>query len=69
MGGDIMKEFEYTIHHDDGAETIGLDIRQCEQGWNHLGSFYFSEGEAQVQISNKSDGRLVIADAVKWVKR
>ncbi len=69
MDDDIMKEFEYTIHHDDGAETISMDIRQCEQGWNHLGSFYFSEGETQIQISNKSDGRIVIADAVKWVKR
>ncbi|MBN1464250.1 hypothetical protein JXA02_00715 [candidate division KSB1 bacterium] len=64
----FIKSFHYTVHHDDGAEQVEWDS-QSAQGWNYLGIFYFSAGIATVELSNKSDGRMVIADAVKWVKK
>lgn len=57
------------VQHDDGVEEIELDLNTAEDGWNYLGSYYLSPGAARVELSNRSDGRVVIADAVKWVRR
>ena len=61
--------FNYTIHHDDGAEDINLDADSADPGWNLLGSYYFSQGKAVVELVDRSGGKLIIADAVKFIKR
>ena len=58
----------FTIHHDDGIDDVGIDLENAEEGWNLMGNFYLSSGPAKVVLSNKTEGNLVIADAVKWVK-
>jgi hypothetical protein len=60
--------FHYTVRHDDGASKIDIDTSQSEE-WAYLGSFYFSAGEAVVELSDKSDGRVIYADAIKWERR
>ena len=67
-GGGFVQEFHYSIYHDDGVEEVEWSSESAE-GWNFLGSFYFSAGENKVELSNKSKGRIVTADAVKWVKK
>ena len=69
-GGDNEKSGKYyfTIHSDEGAEEQELDIQSSDEGWNHLGSFYFSSDTALVELSNKSEARVVFADAVKIVE-
>jgi len=62
-------ENSYTVYHDDGSDEVNFDIKNSEAGWNLIGSYYFSEGEAKVELSNKAEGRAVFADAVKWVSR
>jgi len=59
----------FLIHHDDGVEEAELDLNSAEDGWNYLGSYYISKGEAKLEITNESEARFVIADAVKWVTR
>ncbi len=61
--------YTYYIHHDDGVEKVEKELIKSEVGWNFLGSYYFSEGTAEVELTNQSEARLVVADAVKWVKR
>jgi hypothetical protein len=39
-----------------------------EEGWNRLGSFHFPADTAEVELSNRTGGKRVIADAVKWVR-
>ena len=67
-GGDFVKSFHYKIYHDDGEEEVEWDPESAE-GWNYLGTYYFSSGVAKVELTNQSEGRIVIADAVKWVKK
>jgi len=67
-GRSFMKEFYFTVYHDDGEEVVEWSIESA-QGWNYLGSYYFTAGKNKVELSDKSKGRLVIADAVKWVKK
>ncbi|MBD3178573.1 MAG: hypothetical protein GF417_02685 [Candidatus Latescibacteria bacterium] len=57
----------YIIYHDDGTEETGIDVDSAAEGWNFLGSYYFSAGEARIEITNQGEGRFIIADAVKWV--
>lgn len=66
---DDLGQYHFEIAHDDGPDDVDLDIKEAENGWNYLGSYYISRGEAVVRLSNESSGLIVIADAVKWVKR
>ncbi|WP_346862330.1 hypothetical protein [uncultured Draconibacterium sp.] len=60
--------YNFTIHADDGAEEAALEVQNAENGWCHLGSFYFGSDKAVIELSDKSDLRYVFADAVKIVE-
>jgi len=67
-GGDDKGEYHFTIYHDDGPEEVTLEYSSAEDGWNHLGSYYFSPDTAKIELSNKSELSTINADAVKLVK-
>lgn len=64
-----FKDLHYKIYHDEGVEEITLDYNNAEGGWNSLGRYYMSADTAKVILSNKSAGKMVIGDAIKWVKQ
>ena len=66
-GGDEKGEYMYVIHHDDGETEQSLQVNSAENGWNLLGSFYLGPG-SKIVLSNKSELRTVVADAIKLVK-
>ncbi|MGD9929051.1 MAG: ABC transporter permease subunit [Mangrovibacterium sp.] len=69
-GGDSNEgEYHYIIHHDDGDEDATIDLKTAEEGWNHLGAFYFSSDTAVVEMTNQSQARMVVADAIKLIKQ
>ncbi|NOX18846.1 MAG: hypothetical protein GXO87_11265 [Chlorobi bacterium] len=59
----------YFVSSDDGEDEITLEMENADDGWTLLGSYYFSQGETKVRLTNKADNGLIFADAVKWVKR
>ena len=61
-------DYEFIIHTSEGTTEQSLDINDAEEGWNSLGSYTFSPGEAKVELSNKTEMSVVFADAVKFVK-
>ena len=61
-------DYTYLVHHDGGVEEVKLSVDAAQYGWNFLGSWYLSAGEAKVRLTDESTARFVIADAVKWVK-
>jgi len=63
------KDMHYKVYHDEGVEDITVDYETAEGGWNSLGRYYLSPDSAKVVLTNKSAGRLVIGDAIKWVKQ
>jgi hypothetical protein len=65
---DMFGDFNYRVYHDGGVEEIALSVDGAPPGWNFIGSWSFSEGEAKVVLTNETTARFVIADAVKWVK-
>ncbi len=64
-----VKDFHFTVNHDDGASELIEDVSRNKDRWLNLGTFYFSKGPASVILSDESKGKLVYADAVKWVKK
>jgi len=64
-----VTEYHYFVHHDDGVDEIQFEGSQSPEGWNLLGTFHISAGQTEVELSNKSKGPVVVADAVKWVKQ
>jgi hypothetical protein len=69
QGDNPYKDMHYKIYHDEGVEEITLDYENAEGGWNNLGRYYLSPDTAKVVLTNKSAGRIVIGDAIKWVKQ
>jgi hypothetical protein len=63
-----FKDFHYKVYHDDGIEEISMEYENAEPEWNSLGRFYLSPDTAKVVLTDQSAGRLVLGDAVKWVK-
>jgi hypothetical protein len=58
----------YKIYNDEGADEITVDYKNAEAGWNMLGRYYISSDSAKVELTNQSSGRMVIGDAIRWVK-
>jgi hypothetical protein len=67
-GESPYKDMHYKIYHDEGVEELTLDYPNADGGWNLLGRYYLSTDTAKVVLTNKSEGRIVIGDAIKWVK-
>jgi len=49
-----------------GDQAITFDAEGGEAGWNSLGAFELAEGEVTLEVSNETDGKVVIADAVRF---
>jgi hypothetical protein len=61
--------YHYTISSNEGREEVEFPLRNTEDGWNKIGAFHFPADTARIELSNETNGRRVIADAVKWVRR
>jgi len=62
-------EYQFVIHHNNGTDEPALSLNNDQTGWNHLGSYYFSPDTAIVELTNNSESRVVVADAIKFVKQ
>jgi hypothetical protein len=62
------KDMHYKIYHDDGVEEITVDFENSDGGWNNMGRYYLSPDSARVELTNQSSGRVVLGDAIRWVK-
>jgi hypothetical protein len=62
-------DYHFTISSSEGTEQIIYELNDPADGWNRLGSFHFPADSVSIRLSNKTNGRRVIADAVKWVKK
>ncbi len=65
----VRAGFHYLIHHAGGVDDVESPVVNEANGWVTLGSYFFNEGEAAVELSDRTDYPYVIADAVKWIKQ
>ncbi len=62
-------KYHFKVFHDEGIEETVMELQNREKGWNFMGTYFLSSDTAKVEMSNDSEGRLVVADAIKWVKQ
>ncbi len=61
--------YYYVVSSVEGTDEIKFVLKDIDEGWNKLGTFHFPADSSTVSLSNRIEGRRVIADAVKWVKK
>jgi ABC-type transport system involved in multi-copper enzyme maturation permease subunit len=60
--------WHFTVTDANGDERrIAFDSDVVSEGWNPAGNFDLPEGEVSVTLSNETDGKFVVADAIRWV--
>ncbi|MEQ9405665.1 MAG: hypothetical protein RIM99_18895 [Cyclobacteriaceae bacterium] len=68
-GSERSYTYQYIINHADGKDEISFNLSNAEPGWNYLGSYYFTDEDGSVVLTDECDLRTVYADAVKWVRQ
>jgi len=63
-----FSDLHYKVFHNDGVEEIIIEYGNAQPEWNSLGRFYISSDSAMVELTDQSEGRMVLGDAVKWVR-
>ena len=56
-----------TVVADDLEVEIAYDGTSAEVGWNKIDEFEFVSTNVRLEVSNRTDGEMVIADAIRWV--
>jgi ABC-type transport system involved in multi-copper enzyme maturation permease subunit len=54
------------VNPDAGAQEASFDSAAAEPGWNLVGSFDLDAGAVTVELSDRTDGMIVVADAIRW---
>ena len=62
-------DYNFEIGQFDMWDPVSLNMRRAEEGWNMLGTFRFEADTVNIRLNNKSGVSVVIADAVRLVKR
>jgi hypothetical protein len=62
-----VQDWHIVIEDGEMSHEATFDAEAGESGWNNVGSYDLSGGDVLVKISDKSEGRVVVADAIRWV--
>ena len=58
-----------SVYHSKDTEKVTIDFSDPKAGWTYIDTYKLSEGTAKIELTDESEGRIVFADAVKWVKK
>ena len=61
-------EYNYSVISGNGREDIEFTLTDVSDGWNKIGSFDLPADTVTIELSNKSSGKRIVADAVKFVR-
>ena len=48
------------------ARPLLFDAKSADQGWKTLDTFEVVAGEVRVEVTDETDGKIVVADAIRW---
>lgn len=66
FGTTAWGNWEMNVVFGSNPTQVNFDSGAGTQGWNLVGTFDLPEGEVAVELSDKTDGRMVVADAIRW---
>ena len=59
--------YDLKLHTGGEVRELEFDAAAAEVGWNRIGDFALAAGEVRLALSNDTAGRLVVADAIRWL--
>jgi hypothetical protein len=59
--------WELEVEDSSGRHEVTFAAAGGTMGWNAVQTLELADGEVTVELSNRTDGRLVIADAIRWI--
>lgn len=65
--GPLLANYDMKLLAGDDVHDIEFDASAAEPGWTTLGRFDLGAGKVSLVVTNRTDGRTVVADAVRWV--
>ena len=63
-----LGNYEMRLLGGGSVRTVEFDASAAEPGWTTLGRFDLDAGEVSLEVTNRTDGRTVVADAVRWLR-
>ena len=66
--GPRLGNYDMRISSGGSVHPVEFDASAAEPGWTTLGRFDLAAGEVSLVVTNRTDGRTVIADAVRWLR-
>ena len=63
---DLLGTYDLTVISGGDEHPLEFDGAAAQSGWNVLGELDLQAGETKVVVSDRSSGRIVLADAVRW---
>ena len=58
--------WKMNVVNDSVTEPLDFDAENGDDGWNALGTFEIAAGEVRLEISRETEGKYVLADAIRW---
>ena len=65
--GRQLGAYEVTLVNGGRSQEVEFDASATDPGWTTLGRFDLDAGPVSLVVTNRTDGRTVVADAVRWV--
>lgn len=62
-------DYNFEVEQFNMKDRISMNMNRADEGWNLVGTFRFEADTVRVTLNNKSGARVIVADAVKLVKR
>ena len=66
--GPQLGSYDMRLSSGGSTHPVEFDASAAEPGWTTLGRFDLHAGEVDLVVTNRTDGRTVVADAVRWVR-
>ena len=65
--GPQLGNYDMRISNGGSVHPVEFDASDAEPGWTTLGRFDLDAGEVSLVVTNLTNGRTVVADAVRWI--
>ena len=65
----MTNDYNFEIEQFNMQDRVSLNMLRAEEGWNLLGTFRFEADTVKVSLNNRSGVSVIVADAVRLVKR
>lgn len=66
-GGPQLGTYDVTLVNGGRSQEVEFDASAKDPGWTTLGRFDLDAGPVSLVVTNRTDGRTVVADAVRWL--